>query len=121
MLWYSLEAPHWGASKECPQHMFSWRNDVNPFGLKKENNSKKKKKKKKKNTHTHTHTHTHEKHNNKTTNNNKNNSKKKKKKKTITKTLSGAILLWDILLKQAPKVPRFANLNEIAMIQSFSS
>ena len=26
MLWYSLEAPRWGASNEYPQHMFSWRN-----------------------------------------------------------------------------------------------
>ena len=26
MLWYSLEVPHWGASNEYPQHMFSWRN-----------------------------------------------------------------------------------------------
>ena len=26
MLWYSLEAPHWGTSNEYPQHMFSWRN-----------------------------------------------------------------------------------------------
>ena len=41
MLWYSLEAPRWGASNEYPQHMFSWR--------KKENTKKKivwKKKKK---------------------------------------------------------------------------
>ena len=27
MLWYSLEAPLWGASNEYPQHMFSWRNE----------------------------------------------------------------------------------------------
>ena len=26
MLWYSLEAPHRGASNEYPQHMFSWIN-----------------------------------------------------------------------------------------------
>ena len=26
MLWYSLEAPHRGASNEYPQHMFSSRN-----------------------------------------------------------------------------------------------
>ena len=26
MLWYSLEAPHRGASNEYPQHMVSWRN-----------------------------------------------------------------------------------------------
>ena len=29
MLWYSLEVPHWGASNEYPQHMFSWRNKKN--------------------------------------------------------------------------------------------
>ena len=36
MLWYSLEAPHRGASNEYPQHMFSWRNkkNINTFGLK---------------------------------------------------------------------------------------
>ena len=36
-LWYSLEAPHRGASNEYPQHMFSWRNkkNINSFGLKK--------------------------------------------------------------------------------------
>ena len=26
MLWYSLEAPRWGASNEYPQHMFLLRN-----------------------------------------------------------------------------------------------
>ena len=26
LLWCSLEAPHWGASNEYSQHMFSWRN-----------------------------------------------------------------------------------------------
>ena len=26
---YSLEAPHWGASNEYPQHMFLWRNKKN--------------------------------------------------------------------------------------------
>ena len=25
MLWYSLEAPPWGASNEYPRHMFSWK------------------------------------------------------------------------------------------------
>ena len=25
MLWYSLEAPRYGASNECTKHMFSWR------------------------------------------------------------------------------------------------
>ena len=36
MLWYSLEAPRRGASNECPQHMFSWRNkkDINIFRMK---------------------------------------------------------------------------------------
>ena len=29
MLWYSLEAPHRGASNEYPQHMFSLRNKKN--------------------------------------------------------------------------------------------
>ena len=29
MLWYLLEAPHWGASNEYPQHMFYWRNRKN--------------------------------------------------------------------------------------------
>ena len=29
MLWYSLEAPHWGTSNEYPQHMFSWKNKKN--------------------------------------------------------------------------------------------
>ena len=29
MLWYSLEAPHRGASNEYPQRMFSWRNKKN--------------------------------------------------------------------------------------------
>ena len=34
---YSLEAPHWGASNEYPQHLFSWRNkkNSNNFGWKK--------------------------------------------------------------------------------------
>ena len=33
MLWYSLEAPRWGASNEYPQHMFSRRNkkDISIF------------------------------------------------------------------------------------------
>ena len=37
MLWYSLEAPHRGASNEYPQHMFSWRNkkDISIFRMKK--------------------------------------------------------------------------------------
>ena len=37
MLWYSLEAPHQGASNEYPQHIFLWRNkkDINTFGMKK--------------------------------------------------------------------------------------
>ena len=29
MLWYSLEAPRWGASNEYPQYMFLWRNKKN--------------------------------------------------------------------------------------------
>ena len=29
MVWYSLEAPHRGASNEYQQHMFSWRNKKN--------------------------------------------------------------------------------------------
>ena len=34
---YSLEAPHWGASNEYPQYMFSWRNKktISTFRLKK--------------------------------------------------------------------------------------
>ena len=37
MLWYSLEAPRWGASNEYPQHMFLLRNkkDVSIFRMKK--------------------------------------------------------------------------------------
>ena len=37
MLWYSLEAPHWGTSNEYQQHTFSWRNkkNINTFGFKK--------------------------------------------------------------------------------------
>ena len=37
MLWYSLEAPHQGASKEYPQHMFSCRNkkNIDTFWMKK--------------------------------------------------------------------------------------
>ena len=37
MLWYSLEAPEWGASNEYPQHMFLWTNkkNINIFWLKK--------------------------------------------------------------------------------------
>ena len=37
MLWYSLEAPHRGASNEYPQHMFSSRNkkDIGIFRMKK--------------------------------------------------------------------------------------
>ena len=37
MLWYSLEAPRWGASNEYPRHMFSWRNkkDISIFRMKK--------------------------------------------------------------------------------------
>ena len=37
MLWYSLEAPCWGASNGYPQHMFSWRNkkDISLFRMKK--------------------------------------------------------------------------------------
>ena len=33
MLWYSLEAPHRGASNVYPQHMYSWTNKENtlPF------------------------------------------------------------------------------------------
>ena len=27
MLWYSLEVPQGGTSKEYPQHMISWRNN----------------------------------------------------------------------------------------------
>ena len=34
---YSLEAPHWGAANEYPQHIFSWRNKkhISSFWLKK--------------------------------------------------------------------------------------
>ena len=32
MLWYSLEAPHWGASNEHRQHKFSWRNKKTYIG-----------------------------------------------------------------------------------------
>ena len=28
-MWYSLEAPHWGASNEYPQNMFLWENKKN--------------------------------------------------------------------------------------------
>ena len=37
VLWYTLEAPHQGASKKYSQHMFLWRNEknINTFGLKK--------------------------------------------------------------------------------------
>ena len=37
MLWFSLEAPHQGASNEYPQHMFSWSNkkDISIFRMKK--------------------------------------------------------------------------------------
>ena len=37
VLWYTLEAPHQGASNEYSQHMFLWRNEknINTFGLKK--------------------------------------------------------------------------------------
>ena len=37
MLWYSLEAPQWGASNEYPQHIFSRRNkqNINSFDWKK--------------------------------------------------------------------------------------
>ena len=37
MLWYSLEAPHRGASNEYPQHMFSLRSkkDISIFLMKK--------------------------------------------------------------------------------------
>ena len=37
MLWYSLEAPRWGASNEYPQNMFSFKNkkDISIFGWKK--------------------------------------------------------------------------------------
>ena len=37
MLWYSLEAPHRGASNEYPQHMFLLRNkkDISIFQMKK--------------------------------------------------------------------------------------
>ena len=31
MLWYSLEAPQWGASNEYPQHMFSLKNKKNIY------------------------------------------------------------------------------------------
>ena len=42
MLWYSIEAPHGGASNEYPQHMFSWRKKENiiTFGLAKSSLSK---------------------------------------------------------------------------------
>ena len=30
---YSYEAPHWGASYEYPQHMFSWRNKKNIYSI----------------------------------------------------------------------------------------
>ena len=37
LLWYSLEEPRLGASKEYPQNIFLWRNtkNINTFGLKK--------------------------------------------------------------------------------------
>ena len=37
MLWYSIEAPRWGASNEYAQHMFSWRDkkDISIFRMKK--------------------------------------------------------------------------------------
>ena len=31
MLWYSLEAPHRGASNEYTQHVFLWRNKKNIY------------------------------------------------------------------------------------------
>ena len=42
-LWYSLEAPHWGASNEYPQHMFllRYKKIINTFWLKKKNNNNK--------------------------------------------------------------------------------
>ena len=33
MLWYSLEAPHQGASNEYPQHTLSWRNKKNIYQI----------------------------------------------------------------------------------------
>ena len=44
MLWYSLEAPYWGASNEYPQHIFLSRNkkNIDTFWLKKSTTTKKK-------------------------------------------------------------------------------
>ena len=33
MLWYSVEAPQWGASNEYPQHMFSRQNKKNVYPI----------------------------------------------------------------------------------------